>query len=130
MRYELYTKVNAYDQYAYLYNISSNNMSIIINFMKLYPLSKYSKYIIIDNNTPNPVNHYQLGLENPPSLEEHYQIIYECKLAKGYYNHIKFKEFGDVPYEEDTEIPFEAIFDSAKYQTEMYFEDYNVKSQK
>lgn len=128
MRYELYTKVTAYNEYAYVYNISSNDVKIVFNFMELYPLSKHSKYIIIDNFTQNPVNYYHLGLESPPSSKEHYKIIYECKLAKEYYNHIKLKIYcDDLNYEEDDEIPFEAILKSAKNQAEQYFKDYTTK---
>ena len=128
MRYELYTKVTANDQYAYLYVTASDFFETILIYLEDFPVEKHSKYIIIDNDTPNPVNYYQLGLENPPSLEEHQQIVYECKIAKEYRKRIKFEEFDDCYDENEPAFPFENIFASAKYQTERYFEKYNSKS--
>ena len=123
MQYELYTKVTDNDKYAYLYNLSSDNIKIIHNFIKFRPPTQYAQYIIIDNNATSPINHCYLGLEKPHSFDEHYQIVYECKLAKEYFNCIVY----NVHCKNDFDIPFDKIYKTAKYETELYFEKYNTK---
>lgn len=132
MRYELYQKfLEDNSSYPYLYVTSSDYWGIILNYLEDFPVCKYSKYVIIDNETPNPVNYFQLGLESLPSTEEHYNIIHECKIAKEYYNHIKFDENNEIVFNKgDFKSISEAIFKSAKYQTELYFKAYNAKAKR
>ena len=95
MRYELYTRTLEHKNYEYYYRFSSDDINSIFLFMENNPLPKKSKYIIIDNNTPNPINHFQLGLQEPPTAEKHYQIIYECKISKVCYEHILYQNTSD-----------------------------------
>ena len=129
MRYELYTKISTNGQSSYFYVISSDSFKYIINYIEVFKLTKNSKYIIIDNDAPYPINYNQLGLTGTPSEEEHYKIIYECKIAKEYHSYLTFDFYKDNSINEiDCTLPFEDIVISAKCQTDRYFENYNSKS--
>lgn len=129
MRYELYEKIIDKEHDVYFYIVESNSLEIILTYMENFPQDRYSKYVIIDNNTPYPVNYFQLGLNQPPSPKQHYNIIYECKLAIEYYNRIKVEEYYDdnfLNYEEINTIS-NTILEVTNFNTERYFDTYNSK---
>lgn len=127
MRYELYTRTLEHKKYEYYYRFSSDNINNIFLFMENNPSPKKSKYIIIDNNTPNPVNYFQLGLKEAPSTENHYEIIYDCKISKVCYEHITSQNTNDENYIDDWDNIFNTIFKTAKNETDLYFKNYNAK---
>lgn len=127
MRYELYIRTLENKKYEYYYRFSSNNMNDIFINMENNPSPKTSKYIIIDNNTQNPVNHFQLGLKDLPSTKKHYEIIYDCKISKVCYEHITSQNANNENYIDDWDNIFETIFKLAKEDTDLYFKNYNAK---
>lgn len=52
MRYELYEKIIDKEHDVYFYIVESNSLEIILTYMENFPQDRYSKYVIIDNNTP------------------------------------------------------------------------------
>lgn len=131
MRYELYKQINHNDDSIIFYITESNRLSILLNYIENVTLDSAENYMIIDNDSPNPVNHRQLNLSYPPSESEHYRIIYECKLAKEYYRQIKENDYDDCYLNyEIASLLSNSIIATAKFQTEVYFKKYNKKAEK
>lgn len=84
MRYELYSCLRdsdaPYD--AIIYILSSNSIDLIREHIEHKARRKDEFYIIVDNQTPFPVDHAMLGLRQPPTNDELYMIIENCKQAK------------------------------------------------
>ena len=131
MRYELYKQINHNSDSIIFYITESNRLSFLLSYIENAPLDSTENYMIIDNDSPNPVNYRQLKLSSPPVENEHYQIIYECKLAKEYYRQIKEDDYDDCYLNyEITNLLSNSIFATAKFQTAVYFEKYNAKAKK
>lgn len=131
MRYELYKQINHNTGSIIFYITESNRLSVLLNYIENVPLDSVENYMIIDNDSPNPVNYRQLNLSSPPIENEHYQIIYECKLAKEYYRQIKENDYDDCYLNfEIASLLSNSIIATAKFQTEVYFEKYNTKAEK
>lgn len=131
MRYELYKQINHNSDSIIFYITESNRLSFLLSYIENAPLDSTENYMIIDNDSPNPVNYRQLNLSSPPAENEHYQIIYECKLAKEYYRQIKEDDYDDCYLNyEITNLLSNSIFATAKFQTAVYFEKYNAKAKK
>jgi hypothetical protein len=129
MQYELYEQILDNENKLLFYKLETNNLNAILLYMEQNVLDYKSKYIIVNNNPSYPINYLQLGFINPPTKSEHYNIIFECKLAKEYYRQIKESDFDDcyLNYEISKKLS-NNIFNIAKMQTEIYFEKYNCYS--
>lgn len=128
MRYELYKQISYKHDTIFFYILESNRFSTLLTYIENLTSDKNVKYIIIDNDTPNPVNYMQLGFDAPPSENEHYAIIYECKLAKEYYRQIKEEYYDCYRNYEITQLLSNSILATAEFQTAVYFEKYTKKA--
>lgn len=128
MRYELYKKATWKNDSIVFYVMESNRLEILLTYMENFPSDSKEHYLIVDNDSPYPVNYLQLKLTSPPTENEHYQIIYECKLAKEYYRQIKKDNYDDFYLNyEIANLLSNSIFATAEFQTAVYFEKYNAK---
>lgn len=131
MRYELYKQIKIKDDSIIFYIIENNQLQILLKYIEYFPLDKGENYLIVDNDSPNPINYQQLKLSSPPTESEHYQIIYNCKLAKEYYRQIKEDEYDDCYLNyEIANLISDSILAAAEFQTAVYFEKYNAKAKK
>ena len=123
MQYELYEQVFDNENKILFYKLESENLTAILVYMEQNILDNNSRYIIINNQPSHPINYLQLGFNQQPTRNEHYNIIFECKLAKEYYHQIKEDNFDDsfLNYETSKKLSSN-IFNIAKFQTDMYFE--------
>ena len=46
------------------------------------PLFPAEQFIILDNQTPYPLNYTELGFNTPPSETDCYSLVYNCKTVK------------------------------------------------
>lgn len=100
-----------------------------MNYIENFPLDSSENYLILDNDSPNPVNYKQLNFSSPPTESEHYKKIYECKLAKEYYRQIKEDYYDDCYLNyEIAKLLSNSIFATTEFQTAVYFEKYNAKN--
>lgn len=129
MQYELYKQITYNNDSIVLFIIENNNLQSIMTYIENFPLNDTENYLIIDNNSANPINYRQLGFSSPPTKREHYKTIYECKLAKEYYHQIKedLCENCYIGYE-FTRTLSNNILAMAELQTSLYFKKYNAKS--
>ena len=126
MQYELYEQIFDNDNKILFYKLESNNLRAISIYMEQNKLDNKSKYIILNNKPSTPINYLQLGFIHPPTESEHYDVIFECKLAKEYYYQIKEDDFDECYLNyEITKRLSDNIFNIAKLQTDIYFEKYN-----
>ncbi len=131
MRYELYKQINHSSDSIVFYIIESSQLSCLLNYIENISLNSAENYIIVDNDSPNPVNYRQLNLSSPPIETEHYKIIYECKLAKESYRQIKEDDYDDCYLNfEIAKLLSNSVIATAKFQTAVYFEKYNAKAKK
>ena len=126
MKYELYEQIQHNRNKVTFYKFETDNLISLSSYMENHPLANHSKYIVIKNDAPKPLNYTLLGFTNKPTEKEHYDIILECKLAKEYCRQIKEIDFDDnyLNYE-TTEKLSTNIFSIAKLYTDFYFEKYN-----
>lgn len=82
MRYELYVKTVAEEVKTYAFIMETKEILLIFNYMENNRLKKPYSYVIIDNFPQSRVNYRQLGFNSMPDMNEHYQLIYECKITK------------------------------------------------
>lgn len=130
MRYELYKQITHNGDSVVFYVIESNHLQSILTYIEDFSLNHTVKYLIIDNETSNPINYKQLGFNSPPTEKEHYRTIYECKLAKEYYHQIIESEDNNnfsLNYEFAKSLS-NNILAIAELQTSLYFEKYNAKA--
>lgn len=126
MQYELYEQIFDNDNKILFYKLETNNLKAISVYMEQNALDSNSKYIIINNKPSNPIDYSKLGFIRPPTESEHYDIVFECKLAKEYYYQLKEDDFDDCYLNcEITKRLSNNIFNTAKLQTDIYFEKYN-----
>lgn len=129
MQYELYEQILDNKKKILFYRLETNNLKAISIYMEQNELDSNSKYIIINNHPSNPINYLQLGFIYPPTKSEHYDIVFECKLAKEYYRQLKEDDFDDCYLNcEISKRLSNNIFNIAKLQTDIYFEKYNSKT--
>ena len=128
MRYELYKQSHWKDNSIIFYVIESNRLEPLLAYIENFPLDNTEKYLILDNDSPYPINYRQLQLSSPPTENEHYQIIYECKLAREHYRQIKDEDYDDCYLNyEVTKLLSNSILATAEFQTAVYFEKYTAK---
>ena len=123
MQYELYEQVFDNENKILFYKLESENLTAILVYMEQNILDNNSRYIIVNNHPTYPINYLQLGFNQQPTKNEHYDLIFECKLAKEYYHQIKDDDFDDsfLNYETSKKLSSN-IFNIARLQTNMYFE--------
>lgn len=128
MRYELYKQIRWKEDSIIFYVTESNQLKILLNYKESLASGYGENYIIVNNDSPYPVNYRQLNLSSPPTENEHYKIIYECKLAKEYYRQIKEDYYDDCYLNyKITKLLSNSIFATTEFQTAVYFEKYNEK---
>ena len=131
MRYELYKQIKYNSDSIIFYITESDRLNFLLSYIENVPLDTSENYMVVDNDSPNPVNYRQLNLSSPPDENEHYQIIHECKLAKEYYRQIKEDDYDDCYLNyEIANLLSNSIFETAEFQTAVYFEKYNAKAKK
>ena len=128
MRYELYKQISWEDDSIIFYVVECHNLKTLLTYIENYPLNSNENYLIIDNDSPNPINYKQLNLSSPPTENEHYKIIYECKLAKEHFRQMKEDDYDDCYLNyEILKLLCDSILATAEFQTAVYFEKYNAK---
>ena len=131
MRYELYKQISWEDDSIIFYVVECHNLKTLLTYIENYPLNSNENYLIIDNDSPNPINYKQLNLSSPPTENEHYKIIYECKLAKEHFRQMKEDDYDDCYLNyEILKLLCDCILATAEFQTAVYFEKIQCKKQK
>lgn len=129
MRYELYKQISWEDDSIIFYINECHYLKTLLTYIESFPLNSNENYLIIDNDSPNPINYKQLNLSSPPTENEHYKIIYECKLAKEHFRQMKEDDYDDCYLNyEISKLLCDSILATAELQTAVYFEKYNAKS--
>lgn len=119
MRYELYEclrKSVDHTEDCYIFIKEMDDLNALIDFKVECPPSRLG-YVYIDNETPYPINYYLLGMDQMPTLEEHYAIILKCKTAK------QISKLGNIDTDaDDCYDKFDIAVLNAERETRMYFD--------
>ena len=113
MRFEVYVCHGLEDNDTMRIVLLTDNWKDVCYHITCMGLSPNEQHIVLDNQTPSPLNYKKLGFINPPCETDCYPLVYSCKTAK--HKTLSLLQENFVPF-------YNCAIELALYETLVFFQ--------